>query len=223
MLLSEPWHSGVLHGCLLRGSISVYGGGRVITAWLRWTLERNWGEMLVLEARLACGVGRGGMQALPFLLRTEKGCPFLLGKQTDGLTLSSQPVTKERVVRWHGRGRRLLVRQCQSGRDHTVFILCYRPSAECSWVCAGCWAYGSSIPAHVSPNTQKHALHTVGMFLQVCESQMAGMDLGTVNRFQWTLPYLTLSATPGTVPNISSMSAGAVKWEKGHTTLSKSL
>lgn len=52
-----------------------------------------------------------GCRLCPFLLRTEKGCSFLLGKQTANLTLSRQPVTRERVVRWHERGRRLLVKQ----------------------------------------------------------------------------------------------------------------
>jgi hypothetical protein len=95
--------------------------------------------------------------------------------------------------------------------------------AGCWVLGARCWAHACSIPAHVSLSTHKHALHIVGMSLQVCESQMTGMDLGTMGRSQWTLSYLTLSATHGTVPNISSISEGAVKWEKGHMILPKSL
>lgn len=75
----------------------------------------------------------------------------------------------------------------------------------------------------MSPNTHKHALHTVGMFLKVSESQIAGMDLGTMGRSKWALSHLTLSATQDTVPNISSISEGAVKREKGPRVLRVSI
>lgn len=112
VLLFETWHSGVRHGCFLLGSMS-------ICIW-RWDHHRvavldtgkELGRDTVVGSQPGLQSGEGvGCRLCLFSLRTEKGCPFLLEKQTTGLTLSSLPVTKKRVVMCHERGRRLLVTQ----------------------------------------------------------------------------------------------------------------